>query len=315
METNLRPLTLGEILDRTAQLYRTNFWLFAGIFSFYAGVWLVLGLLQVAIRATMHNSHWLAAVTGSVSVLGMIIGFLLSGAALAAISRAVASVHLGLPITIRTAYGSTLPRLGRYVWLMTLTYLRAWIPVTLAYGLLLGAAFAVKNAVPAPGAPAAPPNFAAIGLMVGAVLLMLPAFVFGMWLYLRYSLAVPASVMEDLNAGASLKRSVQLSKGARGRIFVMLILVAVIKIGFAALTQSFVFVAAFKGHGQLSNLVTVLSQLSAFFANTVLGPIGATALTLFYYDQRVRNEGFDIEWMMRAAGMAEPAAAQAGEQG
>ena len=24
METNLRPLTLGEILDRTAQLYREN---------------------------------------------------------------------------------------------------------------------------------------------------------------------------------------------------------------------------------------------------------------------------------------------------
>jgi hypothetical protein len=29
----------------------------------------------------------------------------------------------------------------------------------------------------------------------------------------------------------------------------------------------------------------------------------ATGLTLFYYDQRVRKEGFDIEWMMEAAGM------------
>ncbi len=36
MESNLRPLTLGEILDRTAQLYRTNFLLFAGIASVYA---------------------------------------------------------------------------------------------------------------------------------------------------------------------------------------------------------------------------------------------------------------------------------------
>ncbi len=31
MQTSLRPMTLGEILDRTAQLYRTNFLLFAGI--------------------------------------------------------------------------------------------------------------------------------------------------------------------------------------------------------------------------------------------------------------------------------------------
>jgi hypothetical protein len=33
----------------------------------------------------------------------------------------------------------------------------------------------------------------------------------------------------------------------------------------------------------------------------------ATGLTLFYYDQRVRKEGFDIEWMMEAAGMNLPA--------
>ena len=31
MSETLRPSTLGEILDRTAQLYRRNFWLFAGI--------------------------------------------------------------------------------------------------------------------------------------------------------------------------------------------------------------------------------------------------------------------------------------------
>jgi len=36
MESNLRPLTLGEILDRTIQLYRTNFLIFAGIYAVYA---------------------------------------------------------------------------------------------------------------------------------------------------------------------------------------------------------------------------------------------------------------------------------------
>jgi hypothetical protein len=27
------------------------------------------------------------------------------------------------------------------------------------------------------------------------------------------------------------------------------------------------------------------------------------ALMLFYYDQRIRHEGFDIEWMMQRAGL------------
>src|SRR3984885_3737301 len=31
--TELRPLTLGELLDRTFRLYRNNFWLFAGIMA------------------------------------------------------------------------------------------------------------------------------------------------------------------------------------------------------------------------------------------------------------------------------------------
>ena len=36
---------------------------------------------------------------------------------------------------------------------------------------------------------------------------------------------------------------------------------------------------------------------------TFLGPIGAAGVTLFYFDQRVRKEGFDIEWMMQSAGL------------
>jgi hypothetical protein len=32
----------------------------------------------------------------------------------------------------------------------------------------------------------------------------------------------------------------------------------------------------------------------------------ATGLTLFYYDQRIRKEGYDIEWMMEAAGLSWP---------
>jgi hypothetical protein len=36
----------------------------------------------------------------------------------------------------------------------------------------------------------------------------------------------------------------------------------------------------------------------------LIGPIYSTGLTLFYYDQRIRKEGFDIEWMMQAAGLS-----------
>ena len=49
--------------------------------------------------------------------------------------------------------------------------------------------------------------------------------------------------------------------------------------------------------------VSLLSQAISIATNTLVGPILAAGLTLFYFDQRVRKEGFDIEWMMQAAGM------------
>jgi hypothetical protein len=57
----------------------------------------------------------------------------------------------------------------------------------------------------------------------------------------------------------------------------------------------------------------VLILVTGIYA--VLGPILPIALTLFYYDQRIRNEGFDIERMMESAGLntAETLHAQASE--
>jgi hypothetical protein len=58
MESNLRPMSLGEILDRTAQLYREHFLLFAGIFTVYSGVVLVLGMLNIGLVADLGESGW-----------------------------------------------------------------------------------------------------------------------------------------------------------------------------------------------------------------------------------------------------------------
>jgi hypothetical protein len=46
------------------------------------------------------------------------------------------------------------------------------------------------------------------------------------------------------------------------------------------------------------------TQVAGFLVITFIGPIYSTGLTLFYYDQRVRKEGYDIVWMMQAAGLS-----------
>ena len=48
----------------------------------------------------------------------------------------------------------------------------------------------------------------------------------------------------------------------------------------------------------------VVQQIGVYLSNALIGPIYAIGLTLFYYDQRIRKEGFDIEWMMQGAGLS-----------
>ena len=43
-EVDLRPMTLGEVLDRSFKLYRSNFWLFAGIIALPFLVLLVINI-------------------------------------------------------------------------------------------------------------------------------------------------------------------------------------------------------------------------------------------------------------------------------
>ena len=42
-------------------------------------------------------------------------------------------------------------------------------------------------------------------------------------------------------------------------------------------------------------------------------PFGAIVLTVLYYDQRIRREGYDIERMMDAAGMNAPMSSLGGD--
>jgi len=316
METRLRPLTLGEILDRTAQLYRSNFWLFAGIASVYSGGILLLNLVQIGVQELLRVEHlqrYLVFADGIGAVLELFVVFAVGGLAVAANNRAVGWLHLGEPATIRTAYASILSKTGRYLWLMTIIWIVLWTPLALTYGGYIFAIYrwvgsnAMKNLTAGSTTPPNPQTalifgFVTICFSVVAGL----ALAYAIFMGLRYGLAIAACVVENLMARQAIRRSIDLSKGARGRIFVLGLLVAVIQIGLILITQLFFIVLSVKQHGELAAGARIAQQLVAFVTNTFTGPIYATGLTLFYYDQRVRKEGYDIEWMMEAAGLIIP---------
>jgi len=315
-------MSLGEILDRTAELYRSRFTLFAGISSIFATVMLGLQLLYIRSLVMMGypnmltNLRWGTATAAIAETLGLL---LLAGLSVVAINRAVAWVYLDQPASIREAVRAVRPRLSRYLWLVTNVALRAWSPLAVLYVAYIVLLFSVMPhdllSNPAAAQTAAhgnPASFLEFGLgMLILAPLILAASVYGVIMSLRYSLSVPACIVENLTAAQAIKRSIGLSKGSWGRIFVLGLLVGIIRMVLGIIFGLPVVLLAFRHLGQpLPMHWLVLQQIGAFLGNALIGPIYSIGLTLFYFDQRIRKEGFDIEWMMQAAGL-EPAQALA----
>ena len=312
MTTPLRPMSTGEILDRTFNLYRNNFALFAGIGALPAGLLLIVQLIQsgmvASVRTPGHpqrvDAGLLAA--GGIGIFFAVIAYMI-GLAVAhgATVFAVSAVHLERTTTIGESYGRLRGRYGRVVWVIVQSSLRAFWPAAVLF-MIAAICAGVMRAAKSGGA----------SVMFGIFMfLALVAFVVGIFLYLRYALAVAACVVEDIKASAAIKRSIFLSAGCRGQIVLIYFLVGIINsIVTWVFTIPAVLVAGLVAKGSPA-LATLFTGLASFLAATLAGPIITIALSLVYFDQRVRKEAFDLQLMMAAVDGTPPPSAQAASVG
>lgn len=134
---------------------------------------------------------------------------------------------------------------------------------------------------------------AALLLGIGCVVAALPTLFIGMvYLLLRYFAILPAILLENQSVTNAFHRSRDLSLGFKWRILGTMFLSWVIMVVVIALFQAVLAIVQSFGHvsplaGQLVNAV-----VSIF-----IGPLIAITLTVLYYDQRVRKDGFDLEVM------------------
>jgi Membrane domain of glycerophosphoryl diester phosphodiesterase len=152
-----------------------------------------------------------------------------------------------------------------------------------------------------------------IGLAVGIGFLFLIAP--GIYLALAWSLAIPVTVLEGGGLSVSTTRSQNLTKGSRGRIFVIYLLLAILTIVVSLIIElPLQMVAGIVGRGNPSGALAIMQLmqgLGTFLSTSLVGPLATIALTLIYYDQRVRKEGFDLQLMMATMQQGTPAVAAA----
>ncbi len=319
MNETLRPSTLGEILDRMFQLYRNNFWRFVGIGAIPLVAAFLLAIPALAIFAIPGIAVGIgdpaAMIRGVAFALAFIVFlplYLVSYAlSIAGITEAAVSAQRGEKMTIRAAVKSAWPRLWTYSWLLLLQMIVAGLAPLCAAVVVIGPlVYLISRSGAGLGA----------GFALGFLVFVVGAATIGViaWLALSFAMSMAACVVEKKTAWQSLQRSWRLSQGTRGRIFVLYLLV--LALSFVALMISyFVFVlaalaASLIGSGSAVAVMVMSAGGIVFFvvyigSQIALVPVPWIALALFYYDQRIRKEGFDIEWMMQQAGLAPPLSA------
>ena len=313
MSSALRPLRLGEILDQTAQLYRQNFALFAGVavlpnaivFGVYITIFVIAGVPLINRNISQPPNPAIGVLFLVLIVIAMPILLVPMVFSQAGITRAAVSTFRGEKLKVREALQGVRARFWRYLGLMVLQGLIIFgIPFVCA-----GVVGVVLIALAVPG------GGAAVAAGVIAVLLFIAAFAVMVFLLADFGLALAASVVEDLPATQSLGRAHKLAKGTRGRILVMFLVVWAIAIVLSMIgyipTVLIVAISAAAGQNNHSAVAAaivaqILNMLLNFTLQTLVSPVYLAALVMFYFDQRVRLEGYDIEWMMQKAGLIVP---------
>jgi hypothetical protein len=293
VDIELRPLRLAEILDRIFQLYRARFALFLGIAGVSTILELLWNLINMAELRWMTKHHLARQWATTVSTIpAWAILFAAAALCLAATNRAVAAIYDGEPASIVKAFAALRSGWLRYVWVNTLAFFIAWGSIIVVVLVAVMATLIARRASTLGQANAVTLVYGATGLLV---LFALPLC---LWLTLRYSLAVPTCIEEKLGTLRSLKRSVFLSQETKGRILVLLLIVMAAQGTIVSAFMTPVFALMVRARGQASPGMAAYTVAVSALSSALIKPIYSIGLTLFYYDARVRKEGFDLERML-----------------
>jgi hypothetical protein len=300
-------MTFGQIFDRTFRLLRSQLKLFIAVASVPAVAMVLMmavffAIVFIPIFSQLPKQpdpaqmfHFLLPSMIFIMPLSLMIFALY----LAASIHAAMQANLGITITFREAYGVAWKRIGRYFWLMLLIYIIAFLPMLVMELVMFGG----MGLLTAGHTALSPGYFFLIPL---EALLFIAALVYGVIIAMRLSLAFPASLTEDLTAYAALRRSGQLTRGAKGRIF--LVLLVIYALGYAAEMVGIIVLGAVIGIGALAmaacgvQMPSVAGILGIVLASlcfaaflylwmALLWSAFSTALAVLYHDQRLRKDG------------------------
>lgn len=260
----LEPLTVGALLDRTFRIFSRDFPLLMGIVLLTHIPILLVGMLGVLIQPE-------AIAEGAVSLPQMI------GVLVGTFGGLILFFLLVYPVAVGAiTYAVSELYVGR-----SLNIGDAFQRALNRLGKLLSAQMQVG-----------------LWVMLGMILLIVPGII---WM-IRYLFVTPIIMIEldkDRPAAEALERSRELMRGHGWRIAGMLLLLSLVGLILSGVGAGVVSILGLEGEGVGMGARMVGSLISQLIG-LVATPLGLIANVLFYYDLRIRKDGFDLEMLSLA---------------
>lgn len=307
-----KPLGVGELIDRAFRLYRNRF----GILLLTAAVLLIpyaivsgvtMGSAMVGYFDMLQNIGTqapdspeeifsdfgipFASFFGSIFLIS-IFGLVVNGLVILSLTRQEIAGMTDEKMTVMQGLRAGLNRLLPYIGMMFLIGL-AFTGLLFVFGIIV-AMFALLTG--GFGASGGGSDAAIFGAIMGMLCLYFVVILAVAYFAVRWSVVVPAMVEQNLGPIESLGASWRLTKGHFWRTFLFGFVISLLGIIIVSVPSTIISQLGLLFTGQLENMFvmqTVSTAVSTLFS-VVWIPLYTAAYLMYYYDLRVRNEGFDL---------------------
>ncbi|MGD8531610.1 MAG: hypothetical protein PVG97_11565 [Syntrophobacterales bacterium] len=291
----IHPMDIGEILDRAFRLLRQHFSLFFFIILLPQGTFFLIQKgIEIFVRGGAQQEVTISMGVGYVIsfVLALLIFVVLQFWSQGALIHAVSETYLGHETSFGASFGAMRSRLGRLLGTM----------------FLMGLLLMLVPALTAVFMTVLLPVFTRLGggLVSGllSVAVVITAIVLFFHLLLNWLLVDKVVVLEGKGWRSALRRSKELMnsrtekgfwKGPKNKAGLILLLGFLIGGGIHMLFQAPGLIARWVIPSSLVGLT--LQEILNVMATSLAAVYTAVAMILYYYDIRLRSEGFDLKMM------------------
>lgn len=315
---DLRPLTTSELIDRGFALYRAHFAGFLLLALLCQTAPLLGQLLLTALNLNPSQEELTNELMNDPSVffykIGIILGVITTAQVIVfafevVITFYISDAYLGKIPSVKQSLARLTSCLWPSIWTCFLN--RVTIALTLIFPVVAATAVYFYSRI------YTPQDFGPLlAFGIGSVLLLVASMAPVLVVFMRLMVTVPALAIERLSGWKAIQRSSTLVRYDPGlgilywgemRLSFLLLPLFIIELLILSLTALPLAIHEFgevvrhgASGGSLAappDAVTIASQILMFLAGSLILPLYSIATTLFYYDIRIRREGFDLEYM------------------